>query len=205
MAAKGPQGNIEQLKIALELKQGLTSKEVSEKLGKPLITVQKLKKKIGEGWKPDLSEAALAAAPPSPGKLVPGGGKGTVSHGENPSGKADTEQAPGADEKKADHAAPGYISLAAIQIRSQYTPIMYMARLAAEDKWGWSGSIPYEDFIDICLYHFFKDRGITLQGYIVDKEVAGAGNGNAEEMKELQGQMKELLALVKGGKNEGTG
>ena len=52
-----------------------------------------------------------------------------------------------------------------------FTPIMYIARQAATERWGWNPNIAFEDFIDTILYHFFKDRGITLQGYIVDEEV----------------------------------
>ena len=53
----------------------------------------------------------------------------------------------------------------------EYTPIMAMAREAATNEWNWDPGIRFEDFIDTILYHFFKDRGITLQGYIVDEEV----------------------------------
>ena len=52
-----------------------------------------------------------------------------------------------------------------------YTSIMAIARQVATEEWGWSPDIRFEDFIDTILYHFFKDRGITLQGYIVDDEV----------------------------------
>ncbi len=190
MVAKGTTGNKEQLKIALELSHELSAKEVSVKLGKPLSTVQKIQTKIAKGWKPDLSEEAIANAPPSPGFT----GKSNVTSPENPSENGEKD-----DEKKAKKPQAGYLALAAIQIRSVYTPIMYMARLAAEDKWGWSGDIAYEDFIDICLYHFFKDRGITLQGYIVDEEVNKSDNG---EIKELKETVQELVKLVKGGVKE---
>ena len=56
-------------------------------------------------------------------------------------------------------------------INCQFTPIMYIARQAAAEEWNWSLDIRFEDFIDTILYHFFKDRGITLQEYIVDEEV----------------------------------
>lgn len=193
MAAKGPQGNKDQLLIALELSKNPSTKEVSEKLGKPLITVQKLNKKLKDGWKPDLSEVAIAAAPPSPGKMVPGGGKPSGSSGETITKKT-TKKEKEEDEKKDTHPASGYIGFAALQLRCQYTPIMYMARLAAENKWGWSGKIPFEDFVDTVFYHFFKDRGIVLQGYIVEDEVNG---GSEAKIKELQTQINELKELVK--------
>lgn len=53
----------------------------------------------------------------------------------------------------------------------EYTPIMIIAQQAAVERWHWPQHIRFEDFIDTVLVHFFKDRGITLQGYIVDKEV----------------------------------
>lgn len=192
MAAKGPQGNKDQLLIALELSQGSSTKEVSDKLGKPLITVQKLNKKMKEGWKPDLSQAAIDAAPASPGKMVPGGGKQGLS-----SPEATTKKTPkkttAEEDKKDTHPASGYIGFAAIQLRCQYTPLMYMARLAAEEKWGWSGKMAFEDFIDTILYHFYKDRGIILQGYIVEDEVKSNGEG---AIKKLQEQVSKLQELV---------
>ena len=198
MAAKGPQGNKDQLLIALELSKGFSTKEVSEKLGKPLITVQKLNKKLTDGWKPDLSEAAIAAAPPSPGKMVPGGGKPSVSSGDTTTKKT-TKKEKEEEEKKDTHPASGYIGFAALQLRCQYTPIMYMARLAAEKKWGWSGNIPFEDFVDTVFYHFFKDRGIVLQGYIVEDEVNGGGDAKIKELQTQINELKELVKINKGG------
>lgn len=63
------------------------------------------------------------------------------------------------------------LTLKGTVISSEYTPIMQMAQVAASEEWNWDPDIRFEDFIDTILYHFFKDRGITLQGYIVDKEV----------------------------------
>lgn len=58
----------------------------------------------------------------------------------------------------------------------RYTRIMHIARLVTIKEWGWPEDLPFEDFIDIILYHFFKDRGITLQEYIVEGK-----HGNEEE------------------------
>ncbi len=193
MPAKGPQGNKDQLMIAFELSQGLSNKEVAEKLGKPLVTVQKLKKKMNDGWKPDLSEAAIAAALPSPGKMMSGSSGTKVSHGGTP-GKDDSGNGAEPQEKVPYKATPGFISLAAIQIKSQYTPIMYMARLAAEDKWGWPADLAFEDFIDTCLTHFFKDRGIILQGYIVEDEIGGDNDAEIKILKEQVKEMQEAMA-----------
>ena len=198
MPKKGPTWNKEQLAIALELSQEPSAKKVADKLGKPLPTVYKIQGAIKKGFKPDLSPEAFAKAPESPGYMgkssVKNQVEGTVSSSEKLEEKPEEV---GSEKTKGVQAAPGYISLAAIQIRSQYTPIMYMGRLAATDKWGWPADMAYEDFTDIIYYHFFKDRGITLQGYIVDEEVNKPQDG---EIKELKETVQELVKLVKEGK-----
>jgi hypothetical protein len=55
-------------------------------------------------------------------------------------------------------------------ITCPFTPIMSIARQVAIKEWDWPSDIRFEDFIDTILYQFFKDRGITLQGYIVEEE-----------------------------------
>lgn len=65
----------------------------------------------------------------------------------------------------------GIIRFTPMTITCEYTPIMYVARQAAAELWGWPSDLPFEDFCDTILYYFFKDRGVTLQGYIVDEEV----------------------------------
>jgi len=50
-----------------------------------------------------------------------------------------------------------------------YTPIMRAAQQAATREWGWREDMPLDNFLDTCLSIFFKDRGITLAGYIVEK------------------------------------
>ena len=191
MPKKGPEGNKEQLLIALELSKGSSNKEVAAKLGAPLITVQVLHKKMTNGWEPDLSEAAIAAAPPSKGMIQ--AGDSMVSSGETTTKKT-AKKTTAEEEKKTPSPAAGYVSLAAIQIRSQYTPIMYMGRLASVDKLGWPETLTFEELTDIVYYHFFKDRGITLQGYIVDDEVNKSDNG---EIKELKETVQELVEYIK--------
>jgi len=51
-----------------------------------------------------------------------------------------------------------------------YTPIMRAAQQAAVNEWGWNEEMPFVNFIDTILWAFFKDRGITLAGYTVEKE-----------------------------------
>ena len=189
MVATGPQWNKAQLAIALELSKDLTATQVAEFLDVPLPSVYKIQGAIKKGFKPDLSPQSLANAPDSPGYMGKGGG----SHGETLSKKDDDNEA-GLPEKVPLQPKSGFVSLGAIQIKSQYTPIMYMARLAAEDKWGWPGNLSFEDFIDTCLSHFFKDRGIILQGYIVEDDVNGENEADIVKLKE---QMKEMQEAMK--------
>lgn len=65
----------------------------------------------------------------------------------------------------------GVVRFAPMSLTCQYTPIMYTARQAAVEQWGWPADLSLEDFLDTCLYHVFKDRGIILEGYIVEEEV----------------------------------
>lgn len=52
---------------------------------------------------------------------------------------------------------------------ASYTPIMRLAQECAVREWGWRPEMPLENFLDTCLYHFFKDREVTLAGYIVER------------------------------------
>lgn len=49
-----------------------------------------------------------------------------------------------------------------------YTPIMRSAQDAATKFFNWRADMPLENFLDTVLYLFFKEKGITLCGYIVD-------------------------------------
>lgn len=63
------------------------------------------------------------------------------------------------------------IKFKGIEIPCHYTPIIAMAREAAVERWNWDPNTSLEDFLDSVIYYFFKDRGIVLQGYIVEEEV----------------------------------
>jgi hypothetical protein len=58
-------------------------------------------------------------------------------------------------------------------ITCSLTPIMQIARVAANRQWGWPLQLNFEDFLDTCLYYYFKDRGIILQGYIIEEDRNG--------------------------------
>ncbi len=49
-----------------------------------------------------------------------------------------------------------------------YTPIMQASQVASVELWGWP-KMSLEDFLDTVLYLFFKDRGVTLQGYFINE------------------------------------
>lgn len=53
-----------------------------------------------------------------------------------------------------------------------YSPIIRMAQAAAIKYFGWRPEMPLGNFIDTVLYLYFKEKGITLCGYIVDDELA---------------------------------
>jgi hypothetical protein len=49
------------------------------------------------------------------------------------------------------------------------TPIMQTAPIAAQRQWGWRADMPFINFLDTVIYNYFKEHGITLAAYIVDK------------------------------------
>lgn len=53
-------------------------------------------------------------------------------------------------------------------LRCNFTPIMRAAYEAAVREFNWRPDMGFEDFLDTCLAFFFKDRGITLAGYIIE-------------------------------------
>ncbi len=69
-----------------------------------------------------------------------------------------------------DIAKAHFIKFNAYVFNCRYTRIMHIARVVTIKEWGWPEDMPIGDFIDTILYHFFKDRGITLKDYIVEEE-----------------------------------
>lgn len=53
-------------------------------------------------------------------------------------------------------------------LRCNFTPIMRAGYEAAVSEFQWPLNMGIEDFLDTCLAFFFKDRGITLAGYIIE-------------------------------------
>ncbi len=186
-----PTGNKQQLLCALYIKQGMTIEQAAEGVGISISLAQKINQALNNGWTPDLSEGAIENAPESTG--FQGGKKksGSASVSGN-SGKGTSTESP-----QKSKPAPAYVSFAAIQIKCQYTPIMYAARMCAEHKGWFPGEAPFEDFIDAVLTMFFKDRGITLQGYIEDDEVDSGADGKIAKLQEEIEELKEIL--TKGG------
>ena len=50
-----------------------------------------------------------------------------------------------------------------------YSPILRAAQDAAIKFWGWRPDMPLGNFIDTVMYLFYKEKGITLAGYIVEE------------------------------------
>lgn len=57
-------------------------------------------------------------------------------------------------------------------VTMEYTNIMVMAQEAAKNEWNWP-DMNFTDFVDTVLYKFFKDRGIILEGYVVEDKKEG--------------------------------
>ena len=55
-----------------------------------------------------------------------------------------------------------------------YSPTLRMAQDAAVKYFRWRPDMPLGNFIDTVLYLYFKEKGITLCGYIVDDEIVEA-------------------------------
>jgi len=53
---------------------------------------------------------------------------------------------------------------------TDFTPIMRAARAFVVSEWGWRPDMPLQNLIDTIFYFFFKDRGVTLAGYIINEE-----------------------------------
>lgn len=50
-----------------------------------------------------------------------------------------------------------------------YSPILRAAQDAAVKYWGWRPDMPLGNFIDTVTFLYFKEKGITLAGYIVEE------------------------------------
>ncbi len=178
------QWNKLQLQVALALSIGdKKQSQIADELGVSPAYVNLIKKKIKGGDKPDLSEEAIANAPeaqglepykfkPKPTTVVnpedevtpPGdaGGNGKKPPPQNPLGKKTATLA---------GMSPGMLRFSPVLIQCQFTPILYMGKLASINEWGWPENMSFEDWMDLIVYHFFKDRGITLQAYVVDTKL----------------------------------
>lgn len=50
-----------------------------------------------------------------------------------------------------------------------YSPILRAGQDAAIKYWGWRPDMPLGNFIDTIVFLYFKEKGITLAGYIVEE------------------------------------
>lgn len=87
-----------------------------------------------------------------------------------------------------------------------YSPIMRSAHQAVHELWGWPTDMTLGEILDTILHTFFKDRGVTLGGYIIEETpeqkehrlsiLAAKDNGSAKvkpaEVKEAE--VKEEVA-----------
>lgn len=50
-----------------------------------------------------------------------------------------------------------------------YSPILRIAQDAAIKYWGWRKDMPLGNFLDTVIFLYFKEKGITLAGYIIEE------------------------------------
>jgi len=176
---KGLEWNQHQLLVAFHLGKGKSVSQIMKLTGFKYRFIYKVKERIKQGEKPpSLDEEFIKNAPPPTvfGKTA----KITASAGESGAAaeeSGDQKPHPGdggtpAPQVKPTKVGAGRVKFFGTLIESEYTPIMVLARQAAVEEWNWDPNMSFEDFMDTVLYIFFKDRGITLQGYIVNEEVA---------------------------------
>jgi len=60
------------------------------------------------------------------------------------------------------------------------SPILQTAFVAAQRVWGWRNDMPFINFLDTCIYNFFKEHGVTLAAYVVEKPPDNGGTVNPE-------------------------
>ncbi len=74
--------------------------------------------------------------------------------------------------------------------------VVWIAREAAIQKWGWPKDIPVGRFLDEYLIRSFRDYGIGLKVFAVIEDIDGNGNGEAtsEDIEQTEEQ-----AVMQGG------
>jgi len=73
-------------------------------------------------------------------------------------------------------AKPIEVAASAMQLRFtprvytiDYSPIIRIAQNAAIKYWGWRTDMPLGNFLDTVIFLYFKEKGITLAGYIIEE------------------------------------
>jgi len=86
-----------------------------------------------------------------------------------------------------------------------YTPIMRAGHQAVHELWGWPTDMTLGEILDTIIHTFFKDRGVTLAGYIIEETpeqkkyrlaaVAKVkGNGNGDKVETIMEEKREVPA-----------
>ena len=143
-------------------------------------------------WKQEGGDESITGHPADEVEDIVGGeeeegvGEGELSSEKQPKGKvakSATTTASGASTQNLNQALG--VRFQPKIITCGLTPIMVMGRQAAINEWDWPQDISLEDFLDTVIYHFFKDRDIILQGYVV---TSNRNNGNENELAEALGE-----------------
>jgi hypothetical protein len=178
--------NKKQLSIALEISKGKKGfSQIAAEYGVVPSYITKIKNYMKK-HPPDLSEEALANAKESEGFAVYQHPKKTEEETVEEEGSEEETDEPiekpapslaskenGSSSKNQkpkptiDGVNPGSLKFSQTTVQTQFTPIMYMGKLAAVNQWGWPEDMLFEEFLDTIILHFFRDRGIVLQAYVV--------------------------------------
>lgn len=78
-----------------------------------------------------------------------------------------------------------------------YSPILRMAQDAAIKYFGWRDDMPFGNFLDTVIYLYFKDKGITLAGYVVEENLQEEFIQERQKLETRRSQSQEPLAISK--------
>ena len=174
---KGLQWTTLQCNIANMLADNTHPDDITAALDCSRALVMRIKQAIKEGQSPpDLKMAAAMAE---------GYQEDTSTGDEEEKSSSPQKQPPGNGSKPGIVVNPkvsSFLKLIPVPVNCAITPIMQVARQAAVREWQWRVNMPWENFFDTCLYIMFKDRGITLQGYVVEEE---GGEQEVEQIEEI--------------------
>lgn len=170
---KGLEWNQIQLKIAYDIIKNKKSwQAIAEESGLKKTYVFKVFQAIEEGQNPPSLEPSYIQKAPLPEGFTPESYPLTIDEKVTPANSNNGQNTnPPNLETKTAVVQSTMLKLVPGTVTCPLTPIMQMAKVASIKEFNWRSDMPWENFLDTCLYLLFKYWGVTLQGYIVDEEV----------------------------------